>query len=253
MSSHSVQEVADLAPLAHLIAIDAEAPVLHFFDGFRTSHEIQNIELVDEAEWEKLLPLDKVEKFKARALNPHTHPVTRGGAENEDIYFQGREAQNSHYAKVLEYAEKYFKEATRLTGRHYAPFTYYGDEQAEDIVIAMGSVTETTIEVIDELRKNGAKVGLVKVHLYRRSRPNTSSASFPTASSASPSWIAPRKSAPRRTPLSRCRDRSSPRRTRYRRLWRPLWLIEQGCSAPMLKPSMICLKANRSMIHYRHR
>lgn len=167
MSSHSVQEVADLAPLAHLIAIDAEAPVLHFFDGFRTSHEIQNIELVDEAEWKKLLPHDKVEKFKARALNPHTHPVTRGGAENEDIYFQGREAQNSHYAKVLEYAEKYFKEATRLTGRHYAPFTYYGDEQAEDIVIAMGSVTETTIEVIDELRKNGAKVGLVKVHLYR--------------------------------------------------------------------------------------
>ena len=167
MSSHSVQEVADLAPLAHLIAIDAEAPVLHFFDGFRTSHEIQNIELIDDAEWKKLLPLDKVEKFRARALNPHTHPVTRGGAENEDIYFQGREAQNAHYAKVLEYAEKYFKEATRLTGRNYAPFTYIGDENAEDIIVAMGSVTETTIEVINQLRKSGAKVGLVKVHLYR--------------------------------------------------------------------------------------
>ncbi|MFA6781487.1 MAG: pyruvate:ferredoxin (flavodoxin) oxidoreductase [Bacilli bacterium] len=167
MSSHSVQEVADLAPLAHLIAIDAEAPVLHFFDGFRTSHEIQNIELIDDAEWKKLLPLDKVEKFRARALNPHTHPVTRGGAENEDIYFQGREAQNAHYAKVLEYAEKYFKEATRLTGRDYAPFTYIGDENAEDIIVAMGSVTETTIEVINQLRKSGAKVGLVKVHLYR--------------------------------------------------------------------------------------
>ena len=167
MSSHSVQEVADLAPVAHLIAIDAEAPVLHFFDGFRTSHEIQNIELVDNEEWKKLLPLDKVEKFRNRALNPHTHPVTRGGAENEDIYFQGREAQNSHYAKVLEYAEKYFEAASRLTGRHYAPFTYYGDENAENIIVAMGSVTETTIEVIDELRKSGAKVGLVKVHLYR--------------------------------------------------------------------------------------
>ncbi len=167
MSSHSVQEVADLAPLAHLIAIDAEAPVLHFFDGFRTSHEIQNIELIDDAEWKKLLPLDKVEKFRARALNPHTHPVTRGGAENEDIYFQGREAQNAHYAKVLEYAEKYFKEATRLTGRNYAPFTYIGDGNAEDIIVAMGSVTETTIEVINQLRKSGAKVGLVKVHLYR--------------------------------------------------------------------------------------
>jgi len=167
MASHSVQEVADLAPLAHLIAIDAEAPVLHFFDGFRTSHEIQNIELIDDAEWKKLLPLDKVEKFKARALNPHTHPVTRGGAENDDIYFQGREAQNAHYAKVLGIAEKYFAEATRLTGRTYAPFTYYGDPDAEHVIIAMGSVTETTIEVIDELMKRGAKVGLVKVHLYR--------------------------------------------------------------------------------------
>lgn len=178
ISSHSVQEVADLAPIAHLVAIDAEAPVLHFFDGFRTSHEIQNIELVDDEEWKKLLPLDKVEKFKARALNPHTHPVTRGGAENEDIYFQGREAQNAHYAQVLDYAEKYFKEATRLTGRFYAPFTYYGDDNAENIIVAMGSVTETTIEVIDELRKQGQKAGLVKVHLYRPSRPSILSVSF---------------------------------------------------------------------------
>jgi pyruvate-ferredoxin/flavodoxin oxidoreductase len=167
MSSHSVQEVADLAPLAHLIAIDAEAPVLHFFDGFRTSHEIQNIELIDDDEWKKLLPMDKVEKFKARALNPHSHPVTRGGAENEDIYFQGREAQNQHFARVLEVAEKYFKEATKLTGRAYAPFTYYGDEKAENVIVAMGSVTETALEVIDEIRKGGAKVGLVKVHLFR--------------------------------------------------------------------------------------
>ena len=163
--SHSVQEIADLTPVAHLLAIDAETPVCHFFDGFRTSHEIQNVEFVDEAEWKALLPMDKVEKFRARALNPHTHPVTRGGAENDDIYFQGREAQNAHYEKVIEFAEKYFKEATRLTGREYAPFTYYGHPEAERVIVAMGSVTETAKEVIDELK--GEKIGLVKVHLYR--------------------------------------------------------------------------------------
>ncbi len=163
--SHSVQEVADLAAVAHLVAIDAEAPVCHFFDGFRTSHEIQNVEFVDDSEWKKLLPMDKVEKFRARALNPHTHPVTRGGAENDDIYFQGREAQNEHYAHIVEVAEKYFKEATRLTGRNYAPFTYYGAKDADKVIIAMGSVTETITEVINELK--GEKIGLVKVHLYR--------------------------------------------------------------------------------------
>ena len=163
--SHSVQEIADLTPVAHLVAIDGETPVCHFFDGFRTSHEIQNVEFVDENEWKKLLPMDKVEKFRARALNPHTHPVTRGGAENDDIYFQGREAQNAHFDKVIDYAVKYFNEASRLTGRHYAPFTYYGDPNADRVIIAMGSVTETTKEVIDELK--GEKLGLVKVHLYR--------------------------------------------------------------------------------------
>ena len=165
--SHSVQEIADLAPMAHLIAIDSESPVMHFFDGFRTSHEIQNVEFIDEEEYRKLLPMDKVEKFRARALNPHTHPVTRGGAENDDVYFQTREAQNVHYNNVISVAEKYFAEATRLSGRPYAPFVYYGDPQAEDVIVAMGSVTETTIEVIDELAKSGRKVGLVKVHLYR--------------------------------------------------------------------------------------
>ena len=167
MVSHSVQEVADLAPLAHLIAIDSEGPVLHFFDGFRTSHEIQNVEFVDDAEWKKLIPMDKVEKFRARALNPHSHPVTRGGAENDDTYFQGREAQNVHYSKVLGIAEKYFAEATRLTGRPYAPFTYVGHPEADRVIIAMGSVTETIGEVIEDLNKKGEKIGLVKIHLYR--------------------------------------------------------------------------------------
>ena len=163
--SHSVQEVADLTNVAHLTAIDAEVPVVHFFDGFRTSHEIQNVEFVDDAAWKALLPTEKVEKFRARALNPHTHPVTRGGAENDDIYFQGREAQNLHFTKAIDVAEKYFAEATRLTGREYAPFTYYGAKDATHVIVAMGSVTETIKEVIDELKD--AKIGLIKVHLYR--------------------------------------------------------------------------------------
>jgi len=163
--SHSVQEIADLTPVAHLVALDASYRVCHFFDGFRTSHEIQNVEFVDDAEWKKLLPMDKVEAFRARALNPHTHPVTRGGAENDDVYFQGREAQNAHAANVIEVADKYFKEASRLTGRSYAPFTYYGAKDATHIIIAMGSVTETATEVIDALKDR--KIGLIKVHLYR--------------------------------------------------------------------------------------
>ncbi len=165
--SNSVQEIADLTPVAHLVAIESSTPVLHFFDGFRTSHEVQNVEFIDDAEWKKLLPMDKVEEFRARALNPHTHAVTRGGAENDDIYFQAREAQNAHFDKVIEVAEKYFAEATRLTGREYAPFVYYGDPNAERVIVAMGSVTETATEVVDALNAKGEKVGLVRVHLYR--------------------------------------------------------------------------------------
>ena len=165
--SHSVQECAELAMVSHLVAIESRVPVIHFFDGFRTSHEIQNIEFVDTAEWNKLLNVEALEQFRKEALNPHTHPVTRGGAENDDIYFQGREAQNAHFAKVIDVAEKYFKEATRLTGREYAPFTYYGASDATKVIIAMGSVTECIKEVVDALNAKGEKVGLVKVHLYR--------------------------------------------------------------------------------------
>ena len=165
--AHSVQEIADLTNVAHLVAIDAQYPVCHFFDGFRTSHEIQNVEFIDDAEWKKLLPMDKVELFRSRALNPHTHPVTRGGAENDDVYFQGREAQNLKVEEVIEVAEKYFKKASKLTGRNYAPFTYYGAKDADRVIIAMGSVTETIMEVIDDLNAKGEKVGMVKVHLYR--------------------------------------------------------------------------------------
>jgi pyruvate-ferredoxin/flavodoxin oxidoreductase len=165
--SSSVQEIADLANIAHLVAIDGLTPVIHFFDGFRTSHEIQNVEFVDNEEWKKLLPLERIEKFRANALNPHTNAVTRGGAENDDVYFQAREAQNLHYANVVNVADKYFKEATRLTGREYAPFVYCGAKDAERIIIAMGSVTETAKEVIDDLTSKGEKIGLVVVHLYR--------------------------------------------------------------------------------------
>lgn len=167
LCSHSVQEVADLSPIAHLIAIEASYPMCHFFDGFRTSHEIQNVEFIDDKEWEKLLDRKAVEQFRARALNPHTHPVTRGGAENDDIYFQGREAQNEHFNKVIEIADKYFKKASELTGRTYAPFVYVGDPKATKVIIAMGSVTETALEVVNDLNKKGEHVGLVKVHLYR--------------------------------------------------------------------------------------
>lgn len=165
--AHSVQEIADLAPLSHVVAIEASTPVIHFFDGFRTSHEIQNVEFVEDADWAKLIDHAALDDFRKRALNPHGHAVTRGGAENDDIYFQGREAQNKHEDAIVDVAEKYFKKVSELTGRNYAPFTYYGAKDATKVIIAMGSVTETCIEVIDKMVADGEKVGLVKVHLYR--------------------------------------------------------------------------------------
>ena len=167
LCSHSVQEVADLAPVAHLIAIKAGAPMLHFFDGFRTSHEIQKVELQDYSTFEKLLDKEALAKYKANALNPHSNPVTRGGAENDDIYFQAREAQNKHFDNVVKVAEFYLKKISKITGREYAPFTYYGAKNATRVIIAMGSVTETIKETVDALTAKGEKVGLIKVHLYR--------------------------------------------------------------------------------------
>jgi len=179
--SNSVQEIADLAPVAHLVAIESSVPVIHFFDGFRTSHEVQNVEFIDKEEWKKLLPMDKVEAYRKKALNPHGHAVTRGGAENDDIYFQTREAQNLQFANVVPVAEKYFAEATRLTGREYAPFVYYGAKDADKVIIAMGSVDEAAQEVIDEMNANGAKVGVVKVHLYRPFVPELLSKAIPAS------------------------------------------------------------------------
>ncbi len=165
--SHSVQESADLAPLSHLVAIKSKAPVMHFFDGFRTSHEIQKVELIDADTWSKLLDKKALEEYKKDALNPHSNPCTRGGAENDDIYFQAREAQNLHFENVIKVADDYFKKVSKITGRDYAPFTYYGHPNATKVIIAMGSVTETIRETIDYLMAKGEKVGLVAVHLYR--------------------------------------------------------------------------------------
>ncbi len=167
LASHSVQEAMDLGGVAHLAAIKASVPFVHFFDGFRTSHEIQKIEVMDQEYLKSLTDWDAVARFKANALNPHSNPITRGGAENDDIFFTGREAQNKHYDAVPDIVADYMKKISEHTGRDYAPFTYYGAPDADRIIVAMGSVTETIKETIDELRKRGEKVGLIKVHLYR--------------------------------------------------------------------------------------
>ena len=167
LASHSVQECMDLAGIAHLAAIKGSLPFIHFFDGFRTSHEIQKVEVMDQEFLKSLVDMDAVERFKANALNPHTNPVTRGGAENDDIYFPAREAANKYYEAIPDIVNDYMQKISEHTGRQYAPFTYYGDPNADRVIIAMGSVTETIKETIDALTKKGEKVGLIKVHLYR--------------------------------------------------------------------------------------
>ena len=167
MASGSVQEVMDIGGIAHLAAIKGRVPFLHFFDGFRTSHEINKIEVMDYAVFDRLLDKEAVQRFRDTSLNPES-PVTRGTAQNDDIYFQGREAQNKFYDALPDIVNDYMQEISKVTGRNYAPFTYYGDENATDIIIAMGSVNEVIKETIDYLReKEGRKVGLLTVHLYR--------------------------------------------------------------------------------------
>ncbi|WP_297193417.1 pyruvate:ferredoxin (flavodoxin) oxidoreductase [uncultured Campylobacter sp.] len=166
LCSHSVQEVMDLAGVAHLSAIKGRVPFLHFFDGFRTSHEIQKIELMDYAHFDRLLDRDAVRQFKENCLNPEK-PKTRGTAQNDDIYFQTRELVNKYYNALPDIVNDYMKEISNITGREYKPFTYYGAKDATKIIIAMGSVTQTIEQVIDFLSSKGEKVGLIKVHLYR--------------------------------------------------------------------------------------
>ncbi len=166
LASNSVQEVMDLAGVAHLSAIKGRVPFLHFFDGFRTSHEIQKIEVIDYADFAKLVDYDAVNTYRNNALNPE-HPVTRGTAQNPDVFFQAREACNTFYDQIPDIVADYMKEISKITGREYKPFDYYGAEDAENIIIAMGSVAETIEETIDYLLAKGEKVGLIKVHLYR--------------------------------------------------------------------------------------
>ena len=166
LAEGSVQEVMDLAGVAHLSAIKGRVPFVNFFDGFRTSHEIQKIEAIDQEDLAALIDKDALAEFRARALNPDS-PVARGMAENPDVFFQHREASNNYYTAIPEIVENYMKEITRITGRKYGLFDYYGDPEAENVVIAMGSVTECLRETIDYLRQQGKKVGMVAVHLYR--------------------------------------------------------------------------------------
>ena len=166
LATGSVQEIMDLAPVAHLAAIEGRVPFLHFFDGFRTSHEIQKVEAADMEKLRKLVNYKALKEYRDRALNPE-HPVTRGTAQNPDIYFQTRELQNKYYDALPDIVAKYMKQMSRITGRTYAPFTYYGAADATDVIIAMGSITDVIKTVIDKENKAGKKVGLVSVHLYR--------------------------------------------------------------------------------------
>ena len=166
LAEGSVQEVMDLAGVAHLSAIKGRVPFLNFFDGFRTSHEIQKIEVMDYANLEKLLDKDAVDAFRKRGLNPD-NPVIRGTAQNPDIYFQTREAVNTYYNALPEIVEDYMGKISKLTGREYHLFNYYGAEDAEDIIIIMGSASETVRTVVEKLNAKGKKVGVLVVHLYR--------------------------------------------------------------------------------------
>jgi len=166
LATGSVQEIMDITGVAHLAAIKSRVPFLHFFDGFRTSHEVQKVEAPATEDMARLIDYKALQEFRDRALNPE-HPVTRGTAQNPDIYFQTREAANKFYDAVPDIVEAYMKAIYKLTGREYHPFTYYGAPDAENIIVAMGSVTDTIRETVDYLNGKGKKLGMVAVHLYR--------------------------------------------------------------------------------------
>ena len=166
LAAGSVQEVMDLAGVAHLATIKSRVPFVHFFDGFRTSHELQKVEVIDYADFDKLVDKEAIKDFRNRALNPSS-PVLRGTAQNPDVYFQAKEASNRFYDAVPAIVEDYMKEISKVTGRTYNLFDYHGAKDADRVIIAMGSVTDTAEEVVDYLVEKGEKVGLLKVRLYR--------------------------------------------------------------------------------------
>lgn len=166
LATGSVQEVMDLGGVAHLASIKSKVPFVHFFDGFRTSHEIQKIETIDYSVFDRLVDKEAIKDFRSRALNPE-NPYTKGTAQNPDIFFQAREASNKFYTELPDVVADYMTEISKVTGREYKPFNYYGAPDAEHIVVAMGSVTESLEETIDYLNEKGHKTGVIKVHLYR--------------------------------------------------------------------------------------
>ncbi|RQD68829.1 MAG: pyruvate:ferredoxin (flavodoxin) oxidoreductase [Tindallia sp. MSAO_Bac2] len=166
LASGSVQEVMDLGGIAHLAAIKGRLPFVHFFDGFRTSHEVQKIEAIEYDTFKELVDWNAIKAFRADSLNPE-HPELRGTAQNPDIFFQAKEAVNPYYNALPEIVVDYMNKISEVTGREYKPFNYYGAEDAEHVVVAMGSVTETLEETVDYLVEKGEKVGVIKVHLYR--------------------------------------------------------------------------------------
>jgi len=166
LATSSVQEVMDLGGLAHLAAIKSSVPFLHFYDGFRTSHEVQKIEMMDYTHFDRLLDKEAIAKFRARSLSPN-NPVSKGSNQNEDVYFQFREVQNKFYDVVPDVVADYMQEISDITGREYKPFVYYGHPEATEIIVAMGSVCETVKGTVDYLNARGRKVGFITVHLYR--------------------------------------------------------------------------------------
>ena len=166
LASGSVQEIMDLAGVAHLAAIKSRVPFMHFFDGFRSSAEVQKIEILNMEDLKKLIDIEALARFRNNALNPE-HPVTRGTAQNPDVFFQAKEASNVFYEPIPDIVNSYMKDINKLTGREYKPFTYYGSPDAENVIVAMGSITETIKETIDYLTEKGEKLGLICVHLYR--------------------------------------------------------------------------------------
>ncbi len=167
LASSSVQQVMDLTGLAHLSAIKGRVPFLHFFDGFRTSHELQKVEVMDMEKLRRLIDEKALNEFRNRSLNP-THPKIHGTNQNEDIYFQATEVRNSYYDKLPDIVEEYMAEISKITGEEYHPFNYYGSKTATKVIVAMGSVCETIKETIDYLiEEKNENIGLIEVHLYR--------------------------------------------------------------------------------------
>jgi len=166
LASSSAQQVMDLTGVAHLSAIKGRVPFINFFDGFRTSHELQKVRIIDTDKLKELVDKKALEEFRNRSLNPE-HPVTRGTTENDDIYFQNVEARNRYYEALPDVVNSYMEEINKITGEDYKPFNYYGSKSAKHVIVAMGSVCETIKEVVDTLNNGGSDVGLIEVHLYR--------------------------------------------------------------------------------------